>query len=113
MNIAFGDSVRVLSSPETDAIGVTGKTGQVYGETTPSLTSVEVVGQVIDDFAVNVYFEEIDSQYWFAPQLLEFVDHAEGTEVIVGNHRAVRRADGSWEESKINPSKSAWWRFWR
>ncbi len=112
MNIAFGDTVRILSSPETDAIGVSGKTGQVYGETTPSVTSVDVIGHNTDDFAINVSIEGVEEQYWFASNLLEFVDHAEGTEIIIGNHRAVRRADGNWDESKITPERK-WWQFWR
>ena len=112
MSIAFGDTVRILSSPETEALGVAGKTGQVYGETTPSVTSVDVIGQVTDDFAINVSVAGIEEQYWFAPALLEFVDHSAGTEIIIGNHRAVRREDGSWDESKVEPEK-AWWQFWR
>ena len=52
--------------------------GQVYGETTPSVTGIEVVGNLRDDFAINVFFESRDTSYWFAPELLEFLDHAEG-----------------------------------
>ena len=111
MNISFGDNVRVLSSTETDEKNLSGKIGQVYGETTPSSTSVEVIGEVKDDFAINVSFEDVGSEYWFAPELLELVDHAEGTEMIVGNIRAVRQADGSWKESEINSTKK-WWQFW-
>lgn len=112
MSIAFGDTVRILSSPETEALGVAGKTGQVYGETAPSVTTVDVIGQVTDDFAINVSVEGIEEQYWFAPALLEFVNHSAGTEITIGNHRAVRREDGSWDESKVDPEK-AWWQFWR
>ncbi len=111
MRIAFGDNVKVLSSPETDEKGLSGKTGQVYGETTPSVTSVDVIGDSQEDYAINVSIEELDEEYWFSPDLLELIDHAEGTEIIVGNHKAVRRADGSWEESKIEPTKK-WWQFW-
>jgi hypothetical protein len=112
MSISFGDTVRIISAPETIALGVAGKTGQVYGETTPSVTAVDVVGQLTEDFAINVCVSGVEEQYWFAPNLLEFVDHSAGTEIIIGNSRAVRRADGSWEESKINAGKT-WWQFWR
>jgi len=112
MSIAFGDNVRVLSSPETDEKGLSGKTGQVYGETTPSVTSVEVIGEAKEDYAINVSIEEVGSEFWFSPDLLELIDHAEGTEIIIGNHKAVRRADGSWEESEVSPTKK-WWQFWR
>jgi hypothetical protein len=91
---------------------VSGKIGQVYGETTPSVTSVDVIGRVTDDFAINVSIEGVEEQYWFAPDLLEFVDHGAGTEIVIGNHRAVRRADGSWDESRIKPEKK-WWQIWR
>lgn len=108
MKITFGDNVKVLSSPETDAIGVSGKIGQVYGETTPSVTSVVVIGETTEDYAINVSIEEMGNEFWFPPHLLELVDHAEGTEIVIGNHKAVRRADGSWEKSKIKPKKKLW-----
>lgn len=110
MNIGFGDNVRILSSPETDERDLSGKTGQVYGETTPSITAVEVIGEVKNDYAINVSIDELDSEFWFAPDLLELIDHAEGTEIIIGNSRAVRRADGSWEESGTVSNKK-WWQF--
>lgn len=112
MTITFGDNVRILSSPETDERELSGKTGQVYGETTPSVTAVEVIGEVKNDYAINVSIEELRSEFWFAPELLELVDHAEGTEIVIGNYRAVRRADGTWEESGTNTNKK-WWQFWK
>ena len=36
----FGDNVRIRVTPETEAAGVAGLRGQVYGETTPSVTEV-------------------------------------------------------------------------
>ncbi len=111
MEIRFGDNVKILSSPETEARGLSGKTGQVYGETTPSVTSVEVIGELTDDFALNVSIAELGQTFWFSPRLLEFVDHGAGTEMKIGNHKAVRRADGTWEEFELTPRKS-WWKFW-
>jgi hypothetical protein len=88
-------------------------TGQVYGETTPSVTGVEVIGAVQEDYAINVFLNErnealwfapdlvevigaVQEDYainvflnernealWFAPDLIEFVDHAPGTEIRV------------------------------
>lgn len=43
-NISFGDNVRVRSTLETEALGMAGHVGQVYGETTPSVTGMAVVG---------------------------------------------------------------------
>ncbi len=110
MKIAFGDNVRILSSPETDKIGLSGKTGQVYGETTPSSTSVTVIGELIDDYAINVSVDDAGGEYWFSPNLLKFINHGKGTEITIGNRRAVRNADGSWEDF-ITSKK--WWQFWR
>ncbi|WP_028487593.1 hypothetical protein [Thiothrix lacustris] len=112
MIISFGDNVRVLSSSETDRLGLSGKVGQVYGETTPSVTNVEVIGELREDYAINVSLDDAGSDFWFASQLLEFVDHADGTEIVIGNHRAVRKADGSWEESEVSQNKK-WWQFWK
>jgi hypothetical protein len=110
--VSFGDNVKILSSEETDKLNLSGKIGQVYGETTPSVTGVEVIGGVEEDFALNVNIEDLNEQYWFAHHLLEFIDHAEGTTLQVGNIKAVRRNDGSWEETKIPPDKK-WWQFWK
>jgi len=105
MNISFGDNVKILSSTETKELGLSGKVGQVYGETTPSSTSVEVIGVILNDYAINVFVDELKESYWLAPELLELIDHGEGTEITVGNHRAVRRADGSWEELEEMPTE--------
>ena len=112
MAISFGDNVRVLPTLETDEAGISGKQGAVYGETTPSSTGIEVIGEVLNDYAINVHFEQLDKSVWLAPELLEFVNHGEGTEIVIGNHRAVRRGDGSWQETQISTNKR-WWQFWR
>jgi hypothetical protein len=72
--ISFRDKVRVLVTPETQARGVAGLVGVVYGETTPSVTVVEVIGKLANDYAVNVVFDGNSETYWFAPELLEFAD---------------------------------------
>lgn len=108
--IGFGDNVRVRDTEETRAAGVAGIVGSVYGETTPSVTSVEVIGTLTEDFALNVQPDE-GSGFWIALYLLEFIDHGAGAVMIVGNVRAVRQADGSWHESKIKPERP-WWKLW-
>ena len=65
MKITFGDNVKILSSPETDKIGLSGKTGQVYGETTPSSTSVTVIGELTDDYAINVSVDDAGENIGF------------------------------------------------
>lgn len=79
-SIGFGDNVRVKRTPETIAKGLADLAGQVYGETTPSVTNVEVVGDLQDDHALNVFFEEKNEAIWFSPELLEFIDHGPGTD---------------------------------
>ena len=64
--ITFGDNVRLRSTPETEALGVAGQVGQVFGETTPSVTGVAVTGQLVGDYALNVHFEGRTDTLWFA-----------------------------------------------
>lgn len=99
-NITFGDNVRVLSTPESEALGVAGLVGQVYGETTPSVTGVTVVGQLVGDHALNVHFEGRADTLWFAPEMLEFVDYAAGTEIRLDGvaKKWTRNASGEWVE---------------
>jgi hypothetical protein len=84
---SFGDSVRIRSSVETESRGVAGLVGQVCGQTTPSVTGVEIIGEIFSDYAINVYFEDRHESFWFAASLVEFVDHAPGTEVTLDGIR--------------------------
>ena len=97
--IAFGDNVRIRSTPDTEAAGVAGLAGQVYGVTTPSVTGVGVIGRISDDIAFNVYFDDRGEALWFARDLIEFIDHAPGTVVSWdGVPTKVRTESGEWEE---------------
>ena len=98
MAISFGDNVRVATTPQTTALGLVGLTGAVYGETTPSVTGVEVVGGATNDYAINVQLDGRDESLWFASELLEYVDHAPGTEIVIGNRRLIRSEAGEWVE---------------
>lgn len=114
--ISFGDNVRVRVVAATEAAGIAGLVGQVRGETTPSVTQVDVIGELEADFALNVHFEERGDSHWLAPDLLELVDHAPGTEIRLKGvpKRWVREADGSWQELDApDPARKPWWRFWR
>jgi len=110
--VSFGDNVKILDSQETNELGLSGKKGQVYGETTPSVTGMGFIGATETDYALNVFIEEMDKDFWIAPNLLEFIDHGEGTEVVIGNVRAVQKADGSWDESMVESHKK-WWQIWK
>jgi len=91
------DNVRVRSTPATEAIGIAGRLGQIYGETTPSSTGIEVFGEHARDYAISVHFTDPDCDFWIAEELVEFVDHGAGTTMTIGDKTLVRRADGEWE----------------
>ena len=91
-------NVRIRITPATEAAGVAGPIGNVAGFTTPSMTGVEVIGEVKDDLAFSVMFNSPQVQLWFAPELLEFVDHAPGLEIQIGKTKLIRRADGGWDK---------------
>ncbi len=114
--ISFGDNVRVRVTVETTSAGVAGLEGHVYGETTPSVTGVEVFGDLKSDLALHVHCEARDDGLWFAPDLLELVDHAPGTEIRIKgvDKKWARTPDGEWvEESTTDtPLKKPWWKFW-
>ena|SRR5688572_23009022 len=95
---SFGDNVRIRSTPLTESLGLAGLSGSVYGETTPSVTGVDVIGEVTNDFAINVMLDARQEQLWFAPQLVEYVDHGPESEARIGDRHLVRDASGEWHE---------------
>ena len=111
---SFGDSVQIRSSVETESKGVAGLVGQVYGQTTPSVSSVEVIGEPESDYAINVFFEDRHESLWFAPALVEFIDHAPGTEITLDGvaKKWVRTERGEWREESVEAKSKPWWRFW-
>jgi len=115
--ISLGDNVRIRSARCTVECGLAGLVGQVFGETTPSVTGVSVIGQLTSDFALNVCFSSHPGEYWFAQELLEFIDHAPGMAMTIrgASKRWVRTADGDWAEEELNDQNAAtkpWWKFW-
>ena len=114
--ITFGDTVRVRTSDVTVEAGLAGLVGIVHGETTPSVTGVDVVGGNESDFALNVYFESLGEGWWFQEELLEFIDHGAGTEIgFEGvDKKWVRNEEGEWIEHPVDTigSKRRWWKFW-
>ncbi|MBV6420411.1 MAG: hypothetical protein DAHOPDDO_01653 [Ignavibacteriaceae bacterium] len=100
INISFGDTVRIKTNPLTKSLSLAGKTGVVYGQTAPSVTNVEVIGELKEDYAVNVHFDDLHKSFWFIEDLIEFVDHGAGTEAIIGNTSFVRNKNGEWKVVK-------------
>jgi multidrug efflux pump subunit AcrA (membrane-fusion protein) len=99
--IEFGDKVRVRTTSYTEANGIAGLAGVVYGLTAPSQTGVQVVGDTAADYAVAVMVEGKISPIWLAENLLELVDRQPGTIVQIGNSRLVRDEQGRWQEVKL------------
>ena len=101
-HISFGDRVRIRSEKATESKGVAGHTGIVHGETTPSVTGVEVIGDATEDYAIAVIVEGHGQALWFAENLLELVDHQPGTTMRIGDRLIVRDEHGDWHEVKPN-----------
>jgi len=94
----FGDNVRVRANAVTEAAGLAGMSGQVYGFTTPSVTGITALGDVQNDRAYSVFIQARSAEFWLAAELLELVDHGAGTTAqIQGGLKMVRTADGGWE----------------
>ena len=105
MIIEFGDNVKFVDNEKTRAAGVALKDGVCMGFTTPSITNIEFIGDTEIDYAISVELKENSEIVWTTQDLLEFIDHGEGQVMEIGNRRATRRADGSWKEEIIDPSK--------
>jgi hypothetical protein len=45
-------------------------------------------------------YDERNEQLCFAAELVEFVDHNPGCEMVIGNRKFVRRANGEWDEAQ-------------
>lgn len=98
----LGDIVRIRSTDVTESLGVAGQTGMVYGYTTPSVTKVDAVGNPAEDYAISVGIEGRNQQFWFAVDLLEFVNHGTGTTMTIGGCLFIRDERGEWREAKPN-----------
>jgi hypothetical protein len=108
-----GDRVKVRRSPETESAGFADRNGIVHGITTVSVSGVEVVGTPREDTALNVFFEEENDNAWFAPELIEFIDHDPGSTITLEGVSKMwtRDAFGMWiESSRILPFRE--WLSW-
>jgi hypothetical protein len=91
--------------------------GNVLGETTPSVTGVDVIGESEADYGINVFFEVHKKGFWFTPELLEFIDHSPGAEIRLDGvpKKWIRSETGEWKEidtATERPPAKSWWRFW-
>jgi hypothetical protein len=122
---SFGNKVRIKDSPLTEKKGLAGKIGEVYGQTTPSVMEIEVIGTPKEDSAVNVYFDDLKTSYWFDADLLEMIDDGQGAAITLDgvNKKWTKGQNGQWiEEDTTTPTTSQsidqttrkkWWKFWK
>jgi hypothetical protein len=98
--IRLGDAVRIRSTPETRSLGLAGKKGRVHGHTTPFVTCIKFIGETQQDLAFNVFFEELNQAFWFAPELLESAGHvSEGEDQEASKEWGLVRS-GEWKKVK-------------
>ncbi len=105
-NVGMFTNVRIKATPVTSARNLAGRIGEVRGETTPSVTGIDVIGTPAEDYAVNVFFEELDEGYWFSNDLVEFVEHSVGAIAALDgiDKQWVKNAQGGWDEISTGPS---------
>lgn len=121
---SFGNKVKIKDSPQTREKGLAGKTGDVYGQTTPSMMDFEIIGTPKDDFAVNVYFDDLKTSYWFDADLLETIDDGQGSVITLDgvDKKWTKGQNGQWIDedtapttiqSTVKTTDKKWWEFWK
>jgi len=105
MILEFGDKVKFIDNDATRNAGVAEKEGTCMGFTTPSITQIQHLGETEIDFAISIEIEETKELIWTTQDLVKFISHGEGQIFEIGNKRVTRRADGSWKEEIIDPTK--------
>jgi hypothetical protein len=111
---SFGNKVRIKDAPLTKEKGLAGKVGEVYGQTTPSVVDVEIIGTPSEDIAVNVYFDDLKISYWFDRDLLETISDGQGTVITLDgiDKKWTKGQSEQWIEENIKSIKK-WWEFWK
>jgi hypothetical protein len=124
----FGNKVRIKRTSETEEKGLADKVGEVYGQTRPSMMELEIIGNLKEDFAINVYFKDLQESFWFVEELIEYIDNGHGTEITLDgiNKKWTKREIGEWIEEDTSPTNNEnitkqnqsqnskdWWKFWK
>ena len=109
--IGWFDRVKVRVTPATEAAGIAGRVGSVYGMTTPSIGYVtdEIVGEVIDDVAIAVHVDDLGRTVWVARDLVEFLERPDDISAIVGD-ALEQDAQGRWVPARQKPGRFGWLR---
>jgi hypothetical protein len=111
---SFGSKVKIKDSPFTVEKGLAGKVGEVYGQTTPSMMDFEIIGTPKEDLAINVYFDDLKTSYWFYSDLLETIDDGQGAVITLDglDKKWTKGQNGQWIEENTKAVKK-WWEFWK
>src|SRR5688572_27242479 len=113
---SFGNKVKVKNSPLTVEKGLAGKIGDVYGQTTPSMMDFEIIGTPKKDIAINVYFDDLKTSFWFDADLLENVDNGQGSVITLDgvDKKWTKGQNGQWIEGNTKQATGKkWWEFWK
>lgn len=87
----------------------------------------EIVGNLKEDFAINVYFDDLNDSFWFAEELIEHLDNGQGTEITLDgiDKKWTKGENGEWIEEDTSPTmvknkaeqsqseNKDWWKFWK
>jgi hypothetical protein len=114
----FGSRVKIKSSSATVEKGLADKIGKVYGQTTPSMMDFEIIGNPKRDFAVNVFFDDLDAAYWFDEELLETIDNGQSATITLDgiDKKWTKNENGEWVEEDAKTTQPTterknWWEF--
>jgi len=110
---SFGNKIKIKSTAETEELGYANRLGEIYGQTTPSMMDFKVIGELKDDVAFNVFFEESNESIWFAEQLIEEIDNGQGATITLDgiDKKWTKNSNGEWLEE--NTSTRKWWQIWK
>ncbi len=110
----FGNKVRIKRTSETEEKGIADKEGEVYGQTTPSMMDIEVIGTLKEGIAINVYFDDLNESFWFAEDLIKQLDNGQGTEITLDgiDKKWTKGESGEWIEEDTK-KENKWWQFWK
>ena len=96
----IGAFVRIRGTPETLAAEVAGRVGQVLNkEGRPLAQEFMAFGNTAaEDYVYQVFFEEQNERYWFAPYMLEVVNSARPANMDAAVGGVEQRGEGHLRE---------------
>ena len=67
----------------------------------------EIFGNLKEDFAINLQFEDLNESFWFTEELIEHLHNGEGTEITLDgiDKKWTKGENGEWIEQDTNPTR--------